>query len=190
MYVRRRDGSYRPRPSALEGRNERARAEAEACRRMERVRAEVERFGQTMERRAEALDRTTRIVEATADGLFVSRAKNSLHLKAAAPDLSPAGDSASHAMPSRKDALRMQLMALNVCGIHVKKAKAASNRTPEAGKRLMYEFTDKLFEVVKMMKGQGAGIAVLADTHVGDAEAAEMERLLKDPDLDAFQYCE
>ena len=36
----------------------------------------------------------------------------------------------------------------------------------EAGKTLIHDYTDKLWELINIFKGQGAAVMIIADTHI------------------------
>ena len=46
------------------------------------------------------------------------------------------------------------MLTLNVCGLHAVRNKAATNATPEAGEAMKYEASEKLQQVIDMMKTQ------------------------------------
>jgi hypothetical protein len=57
-------------------------------------------------------------------------------------------------------------VVVNVAGVHVSVSKEASGvEVEEAGTALVYDYTDKLWELVQVFKGLNAAVMVLADTH-------------------------
>ena len=72
----------------------------------------------------------------------------------------------------QEEQVKLGLLALNVCGLLAIRSKVATNLTPEAGDMMKYEPSDKLRQVLSMMKAQGVKVAVLSDTH-HDKEQAE-----------------
>jgi len=66
-----------------------------------------------------------------------------------------------------------------VAGVHVTvNGKAGDVHVEEAGRKLVYDYTDKLWELVNIFKGQRTRVMVLADTHTETEEAEEMKRML------------
>ena len=74
-----------------------------------------------------------------------------------------------------------RLVTVNVAGAHIHASGAAEGvAVEEAGNRLIYEWTDKAWELVNLFKGQRARLMVLADTHTETAEAEEMRGMLEE----------
>ena len=72
-----------------------------------------------------------------------------------------------------------RLITTNVAGVHVTvNGKAGDVHVEEAGRKLVYDYTDKLWELVNIFKGQRTRVMVLADTHTQTEEAEEMKRML------------
>ena len=67
---------------------------------------------------------------------------------------------------------------VNVAGVHVSVSKEASGvEVEEAGTALVYDYTDKLWELVQVFKGLNAAVMVLADTHTETEEAETIKSM-------------
>jgi hypothetical protein len=70
-------------------------------------------------------------------------------------------------------------VTVNVAGVHVSVSREASAvEVGEAGSALIYDYSDKLWELVQVFRGSNAAVMVLADTHAQAEEAESIKSML------------